>query len=248
MYVLNRTCSVKIKTQSAGKETEMKKSMSLVLAAAVLTLGLVWAEDAAPAKLDPKVEALVTKLKAEVESAKPKIKEGVTDDEKKTAEERHVKMQKVVTEKLLALCTNPVFVKEVAAQNDKKVSLDDIKKIDDEWQKAESELPIQKEKMTNDCAKEIIKLVKDLKVLGETFVMDNQGANVGQNALTSDYWQGDEPKWQKSYNEAKGGVDIIEPKFDKSANTVEQKVSLPIIDAAGNVIGAVSWGVRVDQL
>jgi hypothetical protein len=226
----------------------MKKFVVILLAAAFVTMGLVWAEDAAAPKVDPKVETLVAKLKADVEAAKAKIKDGATDDEKKTAEERHGKMQKLVTEKLLALCTNPVFVKEVAAQNDKKTSLDDIKKTDDEWQKAESELPIQKEKLNNDCAKEIIRLAKELKVIGETFVMDNQGANVGQNALTSDYWQGDEPKWQKPFAEGKGGVDIAEPKFDKSANTVEQKVSLPIIDAAGNVIGAVCWGVRVDQL
>lgn len=157
-------------------------------------------------------------------------------------------MQKLTVENLLPLCTNPVFVKEVVAQNDKKMTMDEIMKIDAEWQKAETELPIQKEKLTNTCAKEVIRLVKDLKVIGESFVMDNQGGNVGQNALTSDYMQGDEPKWKNSYKEAKGGVDIGEPKFDKSANTVEQKVSLPIIDATGNVIGAVCWGVRVDQL
>jgi len=226
----------------------MKKSVILLLVVAFVTLGLVWAEDAAAPKVDPKVEALAAKIKADVDAAKAKVKEGATDDEKKTAEERHVKMQKLVVEKLLALCTNPVFVKEVAAQNDKKATLDDIKKTDDEWQKAESELPIQKEKLNNDCAKEIVRLAKELKVIGETFVMDNQGANVGQNALTSDYWQGDEPKWQKAYVEGKGGLDVAEPKFDKSANTVEQKVSLPIIDAAGNVIGAVCWGIRVDQL
>ena len=223
----------------------MKKSLLIVLVAAFLTQGLVRAEEA---KADPKVEALLAKLKADVEASKPKIKDGATDDEKKTAEERHTKMQKLVVEKLLTLCTNPVFVKETQAQNDKKMTAEEIKKIDDEWQKAEEELPIQKEKMTNTCAKEIIKLVKDLRVIGETFVMDNQGGNVGQNALTSDYMQGDESKWQKSYNEAKGGVDIAEPKFDKSANTVEQKVSLPIIDPVGNVVGAICWGIRVDQL
>jgi hypothetical protein len=226
----------------------MKKYVAVLLVAAFVTMGLVWAEDAAAPKVDPKVEALTAKLKADVEAAKPKIKEGATADEKKTAEERHVKMQKLVTEKLLALCTNPVFVKGVVAQNGKKMTAEEIKKIDDEWQKAETELPIQKEKLNNDCAKEIIRLAKELKVIGETFVMDNQGGNVGQNALTSDYMQGDEPKWQKSYAEAKGGVDVAESKFDKSANTVEQKVSLPIIDATGNVIGAVCWGIRVDQL
>ena len=126
--------------------------------------------------------------------------------------------------------------------------MDEIKKIDEAWIKAEEELPIQKEKMTNVCAKEITRLAKEQKGIGETFVMDNQGANVGQNALTSDYWQGDEEKWTNSFKGGKGGVDIADPKLDKSANVVEQKISLPIIDSTGNVIGAVCWGIRVDLL
>lgn len=223
----------------------MKNMMMTALIVAFLTISFGWAQDAAPV---PAKDALLAKLKADVEAATPVIKDGATDDEKKVAADRHAKMQKLVADKLLAQCTNPVFMKAVAAQNDKKMPADEIKKIDDEWQKAESELPIQKEKMTNECATEITKLVGVLKVIGETFVMDNQGGNVGQNALTSDYWQGDEPKWTKSYNAGKGGVDISEPKFDKSANSVEQKVSLPIIDASGAVIGAVSWGIRIDQL
>jgi hypothetical protein len=85
-------------------------------------------------------------------------------------------------------------------------------------------------------------------LIGECFVMDNQGANVGQNAMTSDYWQGDEPKWQKSFNGGKGGLLIEKRKFDKSTDSIDQKVSLPIIDEEGRVIGAVCWGVKADRL
>lgn len=46
----------------------------IVLVAAFLTMGLVWAQDAAAPKVDPKVEALIAKLKTDVEAAKPKIK------------------------------------------------------------------------------------------------------------------------------------------------------------------------------
>lgn len=153
-----------------------------------------------------------------------------------------------VKEKLLPHCTNPVFVQAVAQQNAKKMTLDEIKKIDETWQKAEEELPIQKELMNNACAQEIKRIVAELRALNEVFVMDNQGANVGQNALTSDYWQGDEAKWQKSYNGGKGGVDIAKPVLDKSTDVVDQKVSLPIVDENGQVIGAVCWGIRVDAL
>ncbi|MCC6581501.1 MAG: PDC sensor domain-containing protein, partial [Phycisphaeraceae bacterium] len=149
---------------------------------------------------------------------------------------------------LLPLCTNPVFVKAVKEQNAKKATLDEIKKIDDQWQKAEEELPIQKEKMSNVCAEEIKKVAGKLSAISETFVMDNQGANVGQNALTSDYWQGDEPKWQKSFNEGKGGLDVGKPTLDKSTDIVDQKVSLPIVDEEGKVIGAICVGVKTGSL
>ena len=36
-------------------------------------------------------------------------------------------------------------------------------------------------------------------LLTEIFVVDNKGLNVGQSAITSDYWQGDEGKFQKTF-------------------------------------------------
>lgn len=158
------------------------------------------------------------------------------------------KVKQFAKDTLLPLCTNPVFVAETTAQNNKKVALDEIKKIDKEWSAAEEELPIQKEKCDNACAKEIKKIVGANSAIGEAFVMDNQGAVVGENTLTSDYWQGDEEKWTGSFKDGKGGVDVGKEKFDKSANATLQQISLPIIDKDGKVIGAVTWGVRTDKL
>ncbi|MBN1592579.1 MAG: hypothetical protein JW941_04955 [Candidatus Coatesbacteria bacterium] len=149
---------------------------------------------------------------------------------------------------LLPLCTNTVFVREVKLQNSKGVSLDEIKKIDKAWIDAEDELPIHVEKLGNACAKEIKSIVAKHTVIIEAFVMDNQGAVVGENNMTSDYWQGDEAKWQNSYNNAKGGIDVGKAKLDSSANVVLQQVSLPIVAQDGSVIGAVTYGIAVDRL
>lgn len=158
------------------------------------------------------------------------------------------KVKSFAKDKLLPLVTDEVWVREIKAQNAKKVSLDEIKKLDETWVKAEEELPIQKEKLSNPCAQEVRKVVSALPALRETFVMDNQGANVGQNNPTSDFWQGDEDKWQKSFAGGKGGIDIGKAKFDKSANTTLQQVSLPVLDADGTAIGAVTFGIAVDSL
>jgi hypothetical protein len=158
------------------------------------------------------------------------------------------KVKVFAKDKLLPLIGNTVLISETKAQNAKKVPLAEIQEIDKAWLAAEAELPIQQEKLGNACAQAIRGIAKELPPLREVFAMDDQGANVGQNNLTSDYWQGDEAKWEKSYAGGKGGVDVGKAKFDKSANTTLQQVSLPLVDADGTVVGAITFGVAIEAL
>jgi predicted HNH restriction endonuclease len=158
------------------------------------------------------------------------------------------KVKAFAIKSLLPHSTNAVFVKETLAQNAKKMALDEIKKIDEQWIKAESMLPIQQEKLNNACAAEVKKILARIPAVLEAFVMDDQGGVVGENNLTSDYWQGDEDKWINSFNGGKGGVDIGKAKFDKSANATLQQISLPLIAKGGKVVGAITWGVAIDKL
>lgn len=208
--------------------------LGAVLALSILLANANYAQDAG--KKDAKVSEKAAKI---------------VEDLSKQADSNTIADAPVKTytkEKLLAWCTDPVFVKACTEQNAKKATLDQIKKTDKEWTDAEEELPIQKEMMGNTCAKEILRMCKELGVVTECFVMDNQGANVGQNVLTSDYWQGDEPKWQEAFNGGKGGVHFEKAKLDKSTNQVDQKVGLPIIDENGNIIGAICIGLNVEQV
>src|SRR5262245_56805564 len=94
------------------------------------------------------------------------------------------KLKAFTRTKLLPLCTHALLVKETEAQNEKKMGLDEIKKIDKEWMEAEKEQPVQKEKINNACAAELKKIAKDLGAIGELFVMDDKGGVVGENQLT----------------------------------------------------------------
>ena len=151
-------------------------------------------------------------------------------------------------ENLFLYCTNETFAAEAQAQNDLKTPLKEIQRIDAEWTNAEEELSIHREKLNNACANELKRIATGNAAIAEVFVMDDQGAIVGANNLTSDYWQGDEAKWKNSFNEGKGGIDIGKQKFDRSAYTVLQQISLPIMDAQGQVIGAVTFGIAVDKI
>lgn len=83
----------------------------------------------------------------------------------------------------------------------------------------------------------------------EIFVMDAKGLNVGQSDVTSDFWQGDEAKWQKTFPVGKGAVHISELEQDESTQILQSQVSVPVIDpASGEAIGAVTFGVNVENL
>jgi hypothetical protein len=86
-------------------------------------------------------------------------------------------------------------------------------------------------------------------LFAEIFVMDDKGLNVGQSGLTSDYWQGDEAKWQKTYGKGADAMLIDDVEFDESTQTFQSQLSLPVVDPySGAVIGAVTVGVNMDYL
>lgn len=86
-------------------------------------------------------------------------------------------------------------------------------------------------------------------LITEVFVMNDKGLNVGQSALTSDYMQGDEAKWQETYGEGAAALFIDEVEFDESTGAFQTQVSATVIDPATNeAIGAITFGVDLDRL
>ena len=81
----------------------------------------------------------------------------------------------------------------------------------------------------------------------EIFVMDNKGMNVGQSALTSDYWQGDEAKWQDTFSVGADAIHISDVEFDESSQTYQVQISTTISDG-GAPIGAVTFGVDAESI
>ncbi|MDD9912344.1 MAG: hypothetical protein OXR68_04980 [Alphaproteobacteria bacterium] len=93
--------------------------------------------------------------------------------------------------------------------------------------------------------------LKGVKILAggrllEIFVMDNKGLNVGQSDVTSDYWQGDEAKFKKSFGAGADAVFVDEVEMDESTNALQTQVSVTIKDPeTGEAIGAVTYGVKL---
>jgi hypothetical protein len=150
---------------------------------------------------------------------------------------------KAAVPRIKKLAADPVVIAAIKEQNAKKVSLAEIQKIDKVWTDGDNK--VSDDVSARPCSKKLQELLKKQPDLIEAFAMDDQGANVCMSDRTSDYWQGDEAKWQKSFNGGKGGVNFDERKFDSSAKAVIIQVSVPVTDQ-GKVIGALTVGVKAE--
>jgi hypothetical protein len=142
--------------------------------------------------------------------------------------------------------TDPVIVGAVKAENAKGKTLDQIKELDKKWMATPGVTDYMKALMENECGKYLRKIQDQAPYYAEIFVMDDQGANVAMSDKTSDYWQGDEAKFIKSYNDGKGAVFVDDVKFDNSTQAYLVQVSVPVKDG-DKVIGAITFGINVDK-
>lgn len=89
---------------------------------------------------------------------------------------------------------------------------------------------------------------RSLGLYAEIFIMDQNGLNVGQSSITSDFWQGDEAKFQKTYDVAPDAVFIDEPEFDDEMKVWRGQVNFTVTDAEGKSIGAATVELNLTEL
>ncbi|MDK2123424.1 PDC sensor domain-containing protein [Parachitinimonas caeni] len=145
------------------------------------------------------------------------------------------------------MAAHPAVVQAVKAQNAKKLTLEKIKTIDADWIAKKGEVPLARELMDNAAAKQLAQMQSARTYFIEAILTDNLGANVAITHLTSDYWQGDEPKYEKAWAGGKGAVYISKPKQDESTGDQLSQVSVPVKDGDA-VIGTFTIGVKVNLL
>ena len=145
--------------------------------------------------------------------------------------------------KLKAWGSDAAIVAAVKAQNAKHVSLAKIKQLDTQWTEGKAGTLV-KQTTSGACADHLRQLAASNAAYGEVFVMDDQGALVCANAKTTDYWQGDEAKWQRAFNGGAGAVFIDRPRYDDSASRNLAQISIPVMEN-GRAIGAITVGLSL---
>ncbi|MBA4368112.1 MAG: hypothetical protein C0403_10805 [Desulfobacterium sp.] len=137
----------------------------------------------------------------------------------------------------------PLLIESVKEQNNKKTSLEEIKRIDKDWVAGKADdfaIGLQKNKAGDFLH---TKMIENTILYAEMFLCDNQGAVVGEYPKTSDYWQGDEDKFIKCFNNGNGQVYIGPLEFDESSKTNSVQIALPVFDN-GKTIGVLVVGLK----
>lgn len=160
---------------------------------------------------------------------------------------------KQVQEKVTPLLSEAVLVDAIKKQNAKHATLSqaDIDRLDKQWREEVKTQngPLTSHVIDNDLSIFLSKLKKGDKVYTEIFAMDNRGLNVGLSDVTSDYWQGDEPKWAKTFLVGADSIYADQIKYDESSQQNQAQISFTVADpATKKAIGAVTVGINVKSL
>lgn len=150
--------------------------------------------------------------------------------------------------------SDPLIIAALKAQNTKHASLseDEIVAMDNKWrEQADSDTkPMIEELLGRELSKMLSgKQDESAGLISEAFIMDARGLNVAQSAKTSDYWQGDEAKWQKTFLVGPDAIFVDEVEVDDSSGALQSQVSMTIADPdTGEALGAITIGINVDAL
>lgn len=149
---------------------------------------------------------------------------------------------------------NDIVAMSIEAQNARYAGLDlaAIEALDQQW-RAEREVddqPLIAAKVSNPLSTYLLRIqAGTLGLYTEIFVVDAVGLNVGQSAITSDYWQGDEAKFQETFPNGPQAVFIDEAEWDDERRIWRAQLNLSIADESGaRAIGAATVEVNLTEL
>lgn len=160
----------------------------------------------------------------------------------------------IAKKQLRDIAENQVLVDAIKAQNEASASYDQAKidALDKQW-RAEvdaADKPLINATLGTAASKYLADAMQKTEgLITEIFATDAKGLNVAQATMTSDYWQGDEDKFTKSYGVGPDAIEIGDVEQDESTQTYQSQVSITVTDpATGAPIGSITAGIDVGKL
>ena len=157
------------------------------------------------------------------------------------------------TEKVAGWMANAVIQDALAAGNDAHAALTEAEIIDLDtlWraQIESTESPLIDQVMSGPASDYLRQLVTESQgAIVEIILMDNRGLNAAISAVTSDFWQGDEDKFQQTYDLGAGSIHAGDVELDESSGMYVVQVSVPVVDATGQLVGAATFSLDAERL
>ncbi|WP_417820882.1 hypothetical protein [Terasakiella sp.] len=148
---------------------------------------------------------------------------------------------------------NPVVEMSISAQNKRYQTLpqEEVDKLDKQWraERKSDDQPLIAATLSSPLSSYLTQIqAASGGLFTEIFIMDAKGLNVGQSSITSDFWQGDEGKFQKTFPNGAAAVFIDEPEFHEGSSTWRTQVNLTVTGADQKPIGAVTVEYNLTEL
>lgn len=161
-------------------------------------------------------------------------------------------IRQFVVDEIRSWSSSPVVLLALEASNERYASLDQagIDALDQQW-RAEREVedqPLITAVLSSPLSSYLTRIqARSRGLYTEIFVMDAKGLNAGQSAITSDFWQGDEGKWQKTFQVGPDAIFIDEIEVNEDTGTENAQVNLSLAQD-GQVVGAITVEINVTEL
>lgn len=143
-----------------------------------------------------------------------------------------------------ALARDVAIREAVVASNAVVETPDQIRRRDAAWI-ANQRDPLRRAIVKAPCSDRVRELVKDDPLIVEALVINDRGTLVCSIAETSDYWQGDELKWQRTFVDGREAL-VEEPAFDASSGMYAVQVSVLIAEGVKR-LGVVTLTLRLHR-
>ncbi len=163
-------------------------------------------------------------------------------------------IERLAKRKFTAWAESPIVIKAVKeANSENPKTLQQIIDLDNKWITGSIEESFVDQLLNNECAEYLRKLQSEgaghSNLYSEIFVIDKQGCVVAETNITTDYWQGDEEKFIKSYANGQGKIFIDKTAHGESTSLPLVQVSVPVMDPdTHKAIGVMTIGLNICML
>ncbi len=158
-----------------------------------------------------------------------------------------------VDKQIRPMVETPLVLKAIAEQNAQfdNVSEMDMRVLDETYRSEVDQHQLHMVKLLLDkSVSHYLKARQDTSqgVIVEFFVTDSHGLNVGQSAITADYWQGDEEKYLRTFANSSREIFIDRAERNESTQNLETQASFVVMDEENRPIGVAIVTIAIDAL